>query len=141
MVFSKRKQSDAEEGNVFGTGSSPLVPQIKSKRPLGIIVLGILWVIGGFYNLINGFYSLNLDLSAMAAGFSDVYVDSYGITHYNTLGGLKEWRSWAVPTEMVLMLFVILVAVMQFITVYGLFKKKKVVLNVGLRCFNFGVHC
>ena len=98
---------------------SPL-PQITShlKRPTGIIIVSVFWIIGGLYNIYNG-------LNIVDPGKSSLY--QIGFT-----GRLGEWWSWAQPIDMVIASVAILLGLLQLVTVPGLLMGKRWSYYAGL---------
>lgn len=103
----------------------PIAPtlQPKSKRPTGITVICILWFLGGFYNFFIGLIGFGDGLSVMMELSRGNYISNQATT---------AWASWAVPIEAALMLIVVVLGIMQFVTIYGLWNRRSWSYKYGL---------
>jgi len=79
----------------------------KMKRPRGVTILSILWVIGGLYNLYVGGSAVIYDVSLL-----------------KQLSGAPKWFRFAVPVEIVLSLIAFIFGIVQMYVVYGLWTGK-----------------
>lgn len=82
------------------------------KRPTGITILCILWFFGGLINLFGGLGGLGDDLYALSV------LDSLPST-------VRLWASWAVPMETLLVTATVIMGLLQFATIYGLWNRKR----------------
>lgn len=85
------------------------------KRPAGITIVCVLWVLGGLWNFFVGLNNLSADF--------DVMMDLRR-GHYFTDQAVNAWASWAIPIEAVLMLIVMVLGIMQFATIYGFWNRR-----------------
>jgi len=85
------------------------------KRPVGITIMCILWLLGGLYNFFTGLSGLSIDLDSLvklSQGF------------YYTDQAVNAWASWAIPAETILMFIGTVLGIMQFATIYGFWNRK-----------------
>lgn len=97
-------------------------PQPPPKRPIGIIIISILWFLGGLWNLYTGITVINDDLAVLS-----LVQGGYG---YST--AIRNWVSWAVPLEIIFAVFVLVLGIMQFVTIYGLMSRKSWSYKTGI---------
>ncbi len=97
--------------------------QAPAKRPFGIIILSILGSVAGAYLFYAGLTGLNADLEVwtlMSEGHE-----------FEPL--LKNWLSWAIPLETVLMLIAFVLGLMLLTTIFGLINGKSWSYKYGIR--------
>lgn len=84
----------------------------KNKRPIGLTIIAILWLISGIIHIYLASEIVRGDLEAL---------------EYLSLSWIPEWEwfSFVVPTELTLSIIVLCLAVLQILTVPGLLAGKK----------------
>jgi len=97
-----------------------ITAQSVTKRPTGIVVLCVLWFLGGLYNVFAGLSTLASDVDVMTS--ESYYYDQE----------LQSWLSWAIPTEAIIMVIVALLGIVQFVTIYGLWNGKSWSYKLGI---------
>jgi hypothetical protein len=80
-----------------------------TKRPLGLTVISVLWLLGALYNFFVGIATISSDLNSMPL-LSDPRV--------------HQWFHLGIPAELALGVFVVIIAIVQAFTIYGLLKRK-----------------
>jgi hypothetical protein len=91
----------------------------KPKRPTGIIIMSILWIIGGIYNIFNSLSIYQADATLLSE-----------IADYS--GRLGVWWSWSLPIEMAIASMFVIMGIMQLVTVTGLLSGKRWAYYSGL---------
>jgi MFS superfamily sulfate permease-like transporter len=82
------------------------------KRPTGITIICVLWFFGGLINFFGGLSSLGDDLNALSMLGSFPSEVSF-------------WASWAIPLETMLVAATVIMGLLQFGTIYGLWNGKR----------------
>jgi hypothetical protein len=90
----------------------PPPPPPPPKRPTGIIIISVLWCLGGLWNLYAGITGINTDLEVLT-----LIQEGYSAE-------IQNWASWAIPVEIALLAVVLVLGIMQFATIYGFLKRK-----------------
>ena len=90
------------------TAATTQTPLTK-KRPTGLTVIAIIWGLTGLYNIATSLNTIGTDLSVLP----DLSNPS-----------LDPWFQFGVPAETALSVFLILFGLLQFVTVYGLWRGK-----------------
>jgi hypothetical protein len=86
-----------------------MTPQ--TKRPIGIIIISIFWIIGGIYNIITGWTS--------------IITDANDLTQISTFRVVvQDWLTMALPIEMAIFAVFVLLGLLQLVTVTGLLRGK-----------------
>jgi hypothetical protein len=87
-------------------------PQPQPTRPKGIIIISILWVLGGLYNIYTGTTNFFIDTSLMAE-----------VSSYNQR--VQDWLSIALPIDIVIVVVFVGLGIMQIVTITGLLRGKR----------------
>ena len=82
----------------------------KIKRPIGVSLIAILWLISGIIHGYLAYVIIGGDLESL---------------QYLSWPEISEWFVYAVPTELTLSIIVLCLAVLQILTVPGLLAGKK----------------
>ncbi len=98
---------------------SPPPMASQPKRPVGIIIVSILWILGGLYNFFGGLATASSDASLLP-----------DISSYSS--SIENWLSMALPIEIAIMAVVAVLGIMQFVTVPGLLSGKRWSYKLGL---------
>lgn len=81
----------------------------RPKRPLGLTVIAIVWLLGGLYNLYASLQTIGTDL---------------GLLPFLSLPTVPEWFRFGVPAELAISFLVTAVGLVQLFTIYGLWTGK-----------------
>ena len=87
------------------------------KRPVGLTIISVVWLIFGLFNIYSAFQTINVDIENLP------YLSGYGV---------PEWFNVAIPVEMVLSIVALCLGLLQVVTVFGLLKGKKYSYKLGL---------
>jgi len=79
-------------------------PREIMKRPTGLTIIAILWLLGGLYNLYISSQTINSDLGVLSS--------------------LYGWFKFGVPAELAISLLVFALGLAQMFTIYGLWTGK-----------------
>ena len=82
------------------------------KRPAGVTIICVLWFFGGLINFFGGLGSLGDDLNALSM------LGSFP-------SDINFWASWAIPLETMLVAATVIMGLLQFSTIYGLWNGKR----------------
>jgi len=77
----------------------------RMKRPLGLTVISILWLLGGFWNLYAGITTISSDVELLP---------------YLSSPSLPAWFQLAMPAEIIIYSLLLVFALVQLMTIYGL---------------------
>ena len=101
-----------------GVGGSIPTPSL-TKRFTGITIICVLWFFGGLLNVFGGLAALGDDL--------------YALSLLNSLpSGARMWASWAIPLETMLVFSTVVMGLLQFATIYGLWNGKRWALKYAI---------
>lgn len=84
-------------------------------RPTGLVIMSVLWFLGGAYNSIVGLANLVADLNVIS-----VFARGYHFINPE----INSYLQLAAPLEAILMFVVVMLGMMQFATIYGFLKGK-----------------
>lgn len=115
----------AEESEKEAEAVAVVAPVIlpSPKRPTGVTIMCILWILGGLYNFFFGLSGFSVDLN--------IFIELSKGYHYSD-HAIDAWVSWAIPTETVLIFVVVILGIMQFATVYGLWNRRNWSYKLGI---------
>ena len=88
-----------------------------NKRPVGLTIIAVVWLIFGLYNIYSAFQTINVDVENLP------FLSGYGV---------PEWFNMAIPAEMVLSIVALCLGLLQVVTVFGLLRGKKYSYKLGL---------
>jgi hypothetical protein len=94
-------------------------PQLQPTRPKGIIIISILWIFGGLYNIYTGMNNFSIDATLLPE------ISSYSQR-------LKDWFSLALPIDMAIAAVFVGLGIMQLVTITGLLRGKRWSYYVGI---------
>jgi hypothetical protein len=94
-------------------------PQPQPTRPKGIIIISILWILGGLYNIYTGMNNFSLDASLLPE------ISSYSQK-------LENWFSLALPIDMAITAVFVGLGIIQLVTITGLLRGKRWSYYMGL---------
>lgn len=78
--------------------------------PVGLAYISVIWVLGGFYNLYLSTRAMNSDANGL---------------QYLSNPNVNPWFQTGLPADLALNFFLFLAALSQFLTVYGIFKRRR----------------
>lgn len=82
---------------------------VQGKRPMGLMIISILWGLGAIYNIIISLYGISVYLPVLPF-LSDPLV--------------LEWFKFGVPVALAINVLVFVLGIIQLFTIYGLLKGK-----------------
>ena len=87
----------------------PPPPAARAKRPLGLTLIAIFWLLAGLWNIYAGLSTISLDLEVVP------YLDN---------PALDPWFQLGIPAEMAIAALAIILGAVQLIVIYGLWTGK-----------------
>lgn len=100
-----------------GEAVQPQPPAEGMKRPLGLTIISILWLIGGIWNLYTSVTTISMDVELLP---------------YLSHPSIPAWFQMGVPAEIIIYSFLLVLALLQLITIYGLWTGKSWSYRLGL---------
>lgn len=97
------------------------------KRPTGLTIIAILWLLGGIYNLYMSSQGISANLAVLP-----YYWRRADIMRY-------QWFQFAVPAELAISILVFALGLIQIFTIYGLWTRKSWSYKLALAVPVFGV--
>jgi ribosomal protein L40E len=94
------------------------------KRPSGIAIFAVLWVLGSIFNLARGLDGVARDIGGLPL-LSEPY--------------MPEWFRFGIPAEMLINFFLVVVAFLSLYAIYGLFIAKSWSYHLALALSTFAV--
>jgi hypothetical protein len=115
VVPEKGQKQCASCGESFASTTTTATVQPVTKRPLGLIIMSVLWFLGGLLNINDGYTTLLVDLEMMEAEYF-----GYGFTSSE-----RAWLAGVIPMEAAIMAAVMLVGIIQFATIAGFLTRRR----------------